>query len=339
MSNPRTPTKLDDAALNQLSGGTRIDGTSNNDTLTGTEGSDIIYSYNSQDSVDGGGGADIMNAGDGDDTAAGGAGHDTVSGGSGQDKVAGGTGNDEVFGNDGDDTLAGGTGLDRVMGGQGQDTILWHPGDGDDIINGGTSDDTLRLEDTGLTPEQLMQAIHVAPGMPMPQLNSDGTINLKGVTGTITIGNETIRFSDMEKLVLGGYTYIPGRCSASETGLVNGGAPRGAPPFSCVCHEDSEASSSPIASTGTTDWSADAPARFIPASNSDREMRRWMTRKEPTAPQPRSGAWRQARAAPGTAVPPPRVATAATRSGTPAKAASRSRRAMGWRRCNSRIRT
>ncbi len=39
----------------------------------------------------------------------------------------------------------------------------------------------------------------------------NGHVDLKGVSGTVTIGHDTIRFSEMERLVVGSFEYLDGR--------------------------------------------------------------------------------------------------------------------------------
>ncbi|NKE44490.1 calcium-binding protein [Roseomonas frigidaquae] len=213
--------ELNDQDLSHVTGGTagqNLRGGSNDDTLTGGGGDDFIDAGNAQDRLDGQGGNDVILAGDGDDRARGGAGHDVVYGGSGQDRLFGNAGSDELNGDGGDDTLVGGTGADIISGGQGGDLVLWRPGDGNDIIDGGRDNDTLRLE---LTPAELDRFFGVAfpdggpstdmldavlgrafeadPGSATPQV-SNGYIDLRGFSGTITIGGETLRIANMERL-------------------------------------------------------------------------------------------------------------------------------------------
>jgi Ca2+-binding RTX toxin-like protein len=72
-----------------------INGTNNNDTLTGGNGPDTINGKGGDDSLIGGGGDDIITGGDG---------LDTVSGGAGNDKITIGRG-DTIHGDDGNDIL------------------------------------------------------------------------------------------------------------------------------------------------------------------------------------------------------------------------------------------
>ena len=204
MTDPNKTKSLDDAALGAVVGGNRytyLPGTSGNDSIGATDGVDLIYGYEGQDTIAAGDGHDVVDAGDGDDSVRGDGGHDRILGGSGQDTLLGGAGDDHLIGGEGDDT---------IMGGTGQDTFFWHPGDGNDTVIGGEGDDTLRLEDSGYSLQQLFSMIHVDPGSPAPRMEN-GFIDLKGVSGSITIGHETITFSQLERLVIGGYTHFDGR--------------------------------------------------------------------------------------------------------------------------------
>lgn len=95
-----------------------------NDTIEGSDQSDILY---------GGGGDDIINGNDGNDWLHGGSGSDHIDGGLGEDLIIGAEHNDtliggdnidEIYGNDGDDYLDPGMGTaDYLFGGEGNDTI------------------------------------------------------------------------------------------------------------------------------------------------------------------------------------------------------------------------
>ncbi len=84
----------------------------------------------------------------------GGAGNDTLTGGSGSDQLFGEAGNDTLlgkggsdllFGGDGNDVLVGGTGDDQVFGQAGNDRIVWNPGEGTDLNEGGDGFDTIEV--------------------------------------------------------------------------------------------------------------------------------------------------------------------------------------------------
>ena len=83
-------------------------------TIRGLGGDDIIQSGTGNDLLVGNDGADILRSGAGNDSAFGGPGNDTLNGGAGDDLLNG---------QDGDDFLIGLSGVDEVIGGNGSDTI------------------------------------------------------------------------------------------------------------------------------------------------------------------------------------------------------------------------
>jgi Ca2+-binding RTX toxin-like protein len=91
--------------------------------------------------------------------------------------------------------MAGGAGADQVDGGSGNDTVVWRPGEGNDQLRGGDGQDVLKLEMTGLTLEQVRDAIILDDGS-RPQI-VDGQLTLSG-GGSLTIAGETIRFEGFE---------------------------------------------------------------------------------------------------------------------------------------------
>jgi Ca2+-binding RTX toxin-like protein len=88
---------------------------------------------------DGGDGNDTLNGADGNDTLRGGAGNDTINGLAGFDTLEGGAGNDTLTGG------PGGPGFEPHIGGDGNDTMIWNPGDGNDLNEGGPGLDTSRF--------------------------------------------------------------------------------------------------------------------------------------------------------------------------------------------------
>src|ERR1700748_1097569 len=83
--------------------------------------------------------------GDGNDTITGGSGNDLLFGQAGNDTLLGKGGNDQLFGGDGNDTLTGGTGDDMVFGEAGNDRMIWNPGEGSDLNEGGDGIDTVEV--------------------------------------------------------------------------------------------------------------------------------------------------------------------------------------------------
>src|ERR671933_723785 len=109
-------------------GGIQIGGYGN-DTLTGTEGNDILI------------------GGRGNDSLIGNAGNDTLIGGNGTDFLVGSAGNDLLDGGNGDDTLTGGLGTDTLTDGNDQDIFVFASGEGIDTI----TDFKLGTDQIGLT--------------------------------------------------------------------------------------------------------------------------------------------------------------------------------------------
>ena len=116
-----------------------------NDTISGGQGADTIYTDFGDDSVDAGSENDVVFGGAGKDTVFGGwgddsadlgagndsfgswsneGGNDTVHGGLGDDSIIGGGENDLLYGGTGNDTLSGGAGNDSSYGGDGNDVAV-----------------------------------------------------------------------------------------------------------------------------------------------------------------------------------------------------------------------
>lgn len=116
-----------------------INGTWQDDTLSGGSGDDSIRGFSGDDSLSGGDGRDTLRGASGDDTLVGGAGDDLLDGDSQDDLLIGGDGDDTLIGASGEDTLIGGAGADLIEGASQEDVISG--GDGDDTITGGSQDD------------------------------------------------------------------------------------------------------------------------------------------------------------------------------------------------------
>lgn len=91
---------------------------SNNATLTGDAGNDLLRSGVGNDVLYGGAGDDILSAWDGNDT---------------------------LYGGSGDDVLDGGTGDDTMNGGAGADTFIFSLGSGNDTVTGAEASDVIKL--------------------------------------------------------------------------------------------------------------------------------------------------------------------------------------------------
>ena len=125
--------------------------------LTGSAGSDFVFTGFGNDAITSLGGNDTVFAGRGNDLVQAGDGNDLVAGGGGNDKLFGGTGSDVLAGNLGNDKLYGGAGADVLISGQGTDVA--YGGGGNDVFifaqdlqvaahgvfNGGGSTDAVRV--------------------------------------------------------------------------------------------------------------------------------------------------------------------------------------------------
>ncbi|MCW5590151.1 MAG: cadherin domain-containing protein [Legionellales bacterium] len=116
-------------------------GTSGNDTLTGTVNADILYGRDGDDTLHGLAGNDILQGHGGNDTIYGGDGNDLILGNDGNDYLYGGYGNDVIHGGDGTDIVYGEHGNDVLYGGDGTDSLVG--GFGSDTLNGGAGNDMI----------------------------------------------------------------------------------------------------------------------------------------------------------------------------------------------------
>ena len=135
-----TGTEGDDI-VNGGNGNDSLTGLAGDDVLNGGNGNDTINAGDGNDSLDGGNGNDVMDAGTGDDVLNGGNGNDTINAGDGNDSLAGGNGNDVMDAGAGNDSLDGGNGNDVMTAGAGNDSL--NGGNGDDVMDGGADNDSL----------------------------------------------------------------------------------------------------------------------------------------------------------------------------------------------------
>ena len=91
----------------------------------------------------------VLIGGAGDDELIGGSGNDRLVAGSGNDTLLGGGGDDVLSGGRDNDALAGGAGTDRSYGDSGQDELIWNPGDGSDLNEGGGGTDAVAVNGGG----------------------------------------------------------------------------------------------------------------------------------------------------------------------------------------------
>ncbi|MEH7826915.1 calcium-binding protein [Gemmobacter denitrificans] len=123
-------------------GNDTVNGLTGNDRLSGEEGNDSINGLAGNDRIEGGADADTLNGGDGNDTIDGGTHADVITGGNGEDRLNGGSGNDNLSGDAGNDTITGGLGNDNINGGADNDVLSGV--NGNDTINGGTGNDNIK---------------------------------------------------------------------------------------------------------------------------------------------------------------------------------------------------
>jgi Ca2+-binding RTX toxin-like protein len=107
-------------------------GLAGNDTITLNEANGALPRAN----LFGGGGNDVLTGGSGADLLFGQADNDTL---------FGKNGNDVLFGGAGDDVLTGGDGDDQTFGEAGNDRMIWNPDDDNDLMEGGTGNDTAEI--------------------------------------------------------------------------------------------------------------------------------------------------------------------------------------------------
>jgi len=94
-------------------------GTSGNDTLTGTSGADTTYGYDGNDTITGANGNDVLYGGNG---------NDSLSGGNNNDYLDGGPGDDSMEGGGHDDTYYYASGHDYIDDSSGTDTLIFANG-------------------------------------------------------------------------------------------------------------------------------------------------------------------------------------------------------------------
>ncbi len=105
---------VSDGSLSASTSITIAVGTNRRETISGSDGADLLF---------GRGGKDVLRGRGGNDLICGGSGSDRIEGGAGDDVLLGGAGNDLIRGGDGNDVLRGGWGADRLFGGAGDDVL------------------------------------------------------------------------------------------------------------------------------------------------------------------------------------------------------------------------
>ena len=149
-------------------------GTSETDTLSGTELADNIFVFAEDDIVRARGGNDMVAGGDEDDTLWGEDGADKLygqgdgdllKGGNGADCLSGGGDSDDLYGDAGNDKLIGGAGADKLYGGAGNDQFIFAApgGAADKLLDFKAGDKlTLKAADFGLAAGALPDASYYA---------------------------------------------------------------------------------------------------------------------------------------------------------------------------------
>ncbi|OKO82848.1 calcium-binding protein [Bradyrhizobium sp. AS23.2] len=89
--------------------------------------------------------------GDGNDRITGGSGADLLFGQAGDDTIKGGGGNDLLFGGAGNDILDGGSGDNQLFGEAGNDLMIWNPGGGTNLFEGGDGNDTAQVNGSNVS--------------------------------------------------------------------------------------------------------------------------------------------------------------------------------------------
>lgn len=136
-------------------------GTSESDSILGSDIADTIYGNAGQDSINGLDGDDSLYGGMDEDNINGGLGSDILYGQDGNDILIGGYDNDRLYGGNNNDTLMGGAGVDFLQGDAGDDVYVFGRGFGQDGINNSNSTndkDVIRLLE-GILPEDIIYLV------------------------------------------------------------------------------------------------------------------------------------------------------------------------------------
>jgi hypothetical protein len=177
------------AIINGTSKNETLSGSGSADSISGAGGNDILIGLGGADFLDGGPGNDVLKGGTDNDTLRGRAGADKLFGESGNDHLEGGSDNDTLCGGSGNDTLCGGTGNDCLSGNDGNDTLIG--GGGIDTFKGGAGDDVI------VVGSMLPADVDGGSGIDRVKLDALGaTIDLSGAASG--------KFSNIEKLDLSG---------------------------------------------------------------------------------------------------------------------------------------
>ncbi|MCF3934869.1 hypothetical protein L1787_15810 [Acuticoccus sp. M5D2P5] len=149
-------------------------GTVRASTVTDHLGADIYFIGSDDD--------DRIVAGTGNDSLEGFDGNDVLVGGGGDDWLLGGAGNDLIFGQSGQDVMNGGAGDDTMYGGRGADVVVFDFSApiGDDTVYFNPFQDTLVIENSGLTELEVALAYDGGFGFGVFDFGEAGSITLIG---------------------------------------------------------------------------------------------------------------------------------------------------------------
>ncbi|MDB5470874.1 MAG: hemagglutinin/hemolysin-like protein, partial [Caulobacter sp.] len=189
-----------DGGPNLIDGGLgndRIEGLANNDILSGGVGGDTVL---------GGDGQDTLNGDDGADKLYGEAGHDQLNGGLGNDRMDGGEGTDTLTGGEGNDYLDGGSDNDILIGGLGNDVFI--VGAGDQTLEAADEGyDIVRTELTWTLAANI-EGLELQGAGDVDGFGNAGANNLQGNAGANTLsglgGVDTINGNDGDDVIVGG---------------------------------------------------------------------------------------------------------------------------------------
>jgi Ca2+-binding RTX toxin-like protein len=202
----------------------QVNGLGGDDSVTAHDGVGALTLL----SVDGGTGADTITGSDGPDLILGGEGNDVLNGGGGDDRLVGDRGNDTMNGGAGDDTLVwnNGDGTDVANGDDGRDDIEVNgaPAAGD-VFTVQPNGARIRLDRTNLVPFSIdigsSETLH-ANGLGGDDTVTVGEVGTFSVTAAGGAGNDTLIGGGSSETLLGGSgndTISPG----AGLDLVSGG--------------------------------------------------------------------------------------------------------------------
>ncbi len=205
-------------------------GTSGNDTLTGTSGVDTIYGHDGNDTITSNDGNDVLYGGAGNDSLTAGNNNDYLDGGAGDDSMLGGAHNDTYYYASGDDYIDDASGTDTLIFANGWEieemTFDRYIADDNDLVIGINASNSITIEgqlgntrniDTftfqsgNVTPTTIVVTFHgSASGETMSGITGGGSPDdiMYGYGGADTMngsgGNDTLYGGDGNDTMSGG---------------------------------------------------------------------------------------------------------------------------------------